>query len=99
MVQQERRFNLTVKIVSESGDVIREKGCNAVMFTNIGGTIARVNGMVVFPSATPATVLGDSRSFGGHKDEEYTGNIRVAFDLPLVNPLLEIVQIFYTDKI
>jgi len=98
-VIQGRPFNMTVKIVSQSGDVIREKGCNAVMFTNIGDTICRVNGMVVFPSATPATVLGDSRSFGGHQDEEYMGIIRVAFDVGGVTPRLEIVQIFYADKV
>jgi len=95
-----RFFNMTVKIVSLSGDVIRERGCNAVMFTNIGDTIARVNGIVVFPSATPATVLGDSRSFGGHQDEEYAGIIRVAFDAPGgALPRLEIIQIFYADKV
>jgi len=96
----DRKFNITVSLVSQSGDVIREKGCNAVMFTNVGDTIAEVNGMVIFPSATPATVLGDSRSFGGHQNEEYTGILRVLFRQPLgAAPLLEMVQIFYTDKV
>jgi len=93
----DRNFNTTTKIVNLSGDLIREAGCNAIMFTNIGDTICRVNGMVVFPAAAPAT-LGDSRSFGGHKDEVFTGIIRVQFQQPVgVNPLLEVVQIFYTD--
>lgn len=64
------------------------------MFTNLGSAICRVNGMVVFPSATPATDLGDSRTISGHEGDLYYGNINVAFEAA-GNPLVEIVQVFY----
>lgn len=94
----DRKMNITVKTTNISGDIIREQNCNAIMFTNIGDTIARVNGMVIFPSTNPNTILGDSRSFGGHKDEIYVGILRLVFNNPPgANPLVEIVQIFYTE--
>lgn len=94
----DRKYNIVLTLTTQSGFIDVVRGCKGFMFTNIGDTIARVNGMVIFPSAAPATILGDSRSIGGDQDEIYSGNIRVIFDAPAgANPLLEIVQIFYTD--
>lgn len=50
--------------------------------------------MVVFPSATPATDLGDSRTISGHEGDLFYGNINVAFEA-VGNPLVEIVQVYY----
>ena len=76
------------------------ENCFAVMFTNIGDTTARLNGMVIFPSATPTTALGDSRTISGHWLDIFKGNLRLAFDVPGgATPLVEIVQFFYTSSV
>lgn len=92
----DRPWNKTVQVYSENTSVPVAKGCFAFMFTNIGDTAATVEGMVVFPSVTPATVLGDSRTLAAHENEVYTGNITVSFRAPVgVNPQLELVQLYY----
>ncbi len=92
-----RMYNHSVNIYNKSENVLVVKGCFAYMFTNIGDVIARVNGMVIFPSSTPATSLGDSRSVSGHLLDIYKGNMTLAFDANTlgVNPQVEIVQLFY----
>lgn len=91
-----RAFNMAITIQAQSGNVPLVENCFAIMFTNIGDTIATLNGMVVFPSAAPATSLGDSRTIAGHEMDLYKGNISVAFAQPLgATPRLEIVQLFY----
>lgn len=67
--------------------------CNGMMFTNIGDTIAFVNGQVIFPNTNPATGLGDSRTIGGNRGELLTGVITLAFDTvaPGVDPRVEFV--------
>lgn len=93
-----REYNMTVQVVNRSGAVIREPRVFAYMFTNIGDTIARVNGMVIFPSTTPATALGDARVVSGHVMDLFKGNINVVFDSPGgATPLVEIVQLYYID--
>ena len=74
--------------------------CFAYMFTNIGDTTATVNQMVVFPSATPATILGDSRTVMAHKFDLYAGKqLKLSFNLPIgAAPLIEIVQLYYVDN-
>lgn len=92
-----RRYNITVQIYTQATQVPLAEGCFAYMFTNVGDTTAAVNGMVVFPSATPTTSLGDSRTIAAHRNEIYTGNITLSF-LPTVgavNPNVEIVQLYY----
>ena len=94
----DRKFNIAVTLVTQSGFIDVVENCKGFMFTNLGDTIADVNGMVVFPSVTPATILGDSRSIGADKNDIYAGNIKVLFRVPLgATPLLEIVQIFYPN--
>ncbi len=88
-------WNISTQVISKSGNVIVVENCFGYMFTNIGDTVCRVNGMVVFPSATPATSLGDSRTISAHELEIYTGTIEVAFTPGGANPQVEIVQQYY----
>lgn len=98
--QTARVFNQTVNIYSQSMLIDRVENCFAYMFTNIGDTIATVNDMVVFPSSTPNAALGDSRTIGGHVLDIYKGSLKLSFIQPINgNPKIEIVQLFYADKI
>lgn len=97
LLSGDRAYNIAVTLESQSKQLIVQRGCFAIMFTNRGGAIAAVNGLVINPSATPATVLGDSRSIGGHKNDIYKGNLTLSIDPAGPNPLVEIVQVFYTD--
>lgn len=91
-------FSVIPYEISQPIDVV--ENCFAVMFTNIGDTTARLNGMVIFPSATPATSLGDSRTISGHWLDIFRGNLRLAFDFPAnAAPQVEIVQFFYTSPV
>jgi hypothetical protein len=97
----DRLYNMTqAEIYTKSQNINVHENCNGFMFTNVGDVIAEVNGMVIFPSPTPLTDLGDSRVIGGNKDELYTGTIKLSFRAPTAgtNPRVEIVQKFYTDK-
>jgi hypothetical protein len=87
----------SVQIISNSGPVVRQEGCFAIMFTNIGSAICRVNNMVVFPNTNPATGLGDSKSLGAHKNDLYTGSINVSFENTGVKSL-ELVQLCYSKS-
>jgi hypothetical protein len=92
-----KAYDMTVQVYNANAYIPVAKNCFAFMFTNIGDTLATVKGMVVFPSATPLTALGDSRSISGHKLDVYTGTMDLSFRLPiLVTPAVEIVQLFYT---
>lgn len=92
------KFNIDTQVYAESRQVEAMAGCTAYMFTNRGDTIAFVNGMIVNPSLTPATDLGDSRSVAAHDGDIFVGNITVSFQAPVgANPLLELVQVYYVD--
>lgn len=74
------------------------KNCFAFMFVNIGDTAAIVNNQIIFPSATPATALGDARSVSGHVLDLYKGKIQLNFVAPIgANPKVEITQLFYLE--
>ena len=89
-------WNKTVQVYSENAYITVAKNCFAIMFTNVGDTIAAVEGMVIFPSLTPATSLGDSRTIAAHELEVYTGSLNLAFRAPVgVIPAVEIVQLYY----
>lgn len=91
-----RAYNMTVLTYTDNQYIPLAKGVFAFMFTNLGDTPATVNGMIIFPSATPATSLGDSRTIAAHQMELYTGIINLSFRPPLgTNPNVEIVQLFY----
>lgn len=90
------RFNLVSNDYITSQKVKVQLGCNAITYTNLGDTIVTVNNITLFPSATPATVAGDSISIGGNLGEIYKGDINVKFLLPLgAAPRLQIIQKFY----
>lgn len=94
----DRPYNMTVQAYNSNEFIPVARGCFAFMFTNIGDTTATVNGMVVFPSATPTTALGDSRTIAAHENEIYTGNITLSFRAPLgADPMVEVVQLFYVQ--
>jgi len=86
---------MTVQVYSENAYIPVADNCFAFMFTNIGATTATVNGMVIFPSSTPTTALGDSRSISGHELDVYTGNITLSFQTGGTNPAVEVVQLYY----
>jgi len=91
-------YNMSVIPYAEATRITVVENCFALMFTNIGDTIAFVNGMIIHPSATPATALGDSRSISGHKLDTYQGNIILSFQQPVgATPLVEVVQLFYVN--
>jgi urease beta subunit len=91
-------YNMVVQVYSENFYIPVARKCFAFMFTNIGDTPATVKGMIIFPSATPATALGDSRSISGHKLDIYTGTMDLSFRPPIgVNQAVEIVQLYYVD--
>lgn len=91
-----RPYDMIVQVYSQNTYIPVTKGCFAFMFTNIGDTAATVKGMIVFPSATPATALGDSRSISGHKLDVYTGTMDLSFRAPvLAAPAVEVVQLYY----
>jgi hypothetical protein len=91
-----RAYNMYVQVYSQNESVTVAKNCFAFMFTNVGDTTATVNGMVIFPSATPLTALGDSRTIAAHEYDIYTGNITLSLR-GVVGPApgIEIVQLYY----
>lgn len=94
--QQYRRYNFTTNNYALPGDIPRERYCNGFTVTNIGDTPLKINDAILFPSATPATVQGDSKSFGGNEGEIYIGKLSLSFLQPvLANPLCEIIQKYY----
>lgn len=95
----DRGINISVQVYNAPAQINVEPNCKAIMLTNVGDTIVHVNGMVLFPSSTPATDIGDSRTIGGDENEIFKGLVlRLAFNLPLgAAPALEVVQLFYVS--
>lgn len=88
-----RYYNNIVNIYTASKNVEVDRKCIRYQFTNVGDTIATVNGMIIYPGV-PGTSLGDSRSISGFENDLYRGNIEVSFIVPIgVAPAVEIVQI------
>lgn len=89
--------NFSTTVFTKSGNITREKNCTGFVATVIGDTNAKVNGKILFASATPLTEQGDSFTFGTEEDDIFVGTINIAFSVPLgANPQIEIVQRFYT---
>jgi len=93
-----RAYNMAVDLYNQSGRITVVDECFAFMFTNVGDTYAEVNGMRIFPSATPLISLGDSRSISGHLMDLFKGTIVLSFTPGGANPLVEIVQMFYVSS-
>lgn len=91
-----RRWNKTVTTYAQSASVDINEECFALEITNLGDTIVTVDGITLFPSATPATVAGDSQSLIDPLGGEYKGSaLQVRFALGGAAPLVEIIQLFY----
>lgn len=91
-----RQYNLIAQVYTANEYVPVAKNCLAFMFTNVGDQTATVNGIVIFPSATPLTALGDSRVIAAHKNDIYMGNINLSFrGAAGLIPGVEIVQLYY----
>lgn len=97
-ITEDRPWNMDVQVYSQNTYIPVSRKCFAIMFTNVGDTTARLNGMVVFPSATPTTAIGDSRTIAAHKGDIYKGVLNLSFAVaPFVLPQIEVVQLFYID--
>lgn len=92
-----KTFDTICQIITSSKFVDVYQQCNAIMVTNIGDTAVTVDEKILFPSATPLTVLGDAVSYGGNENEVYNKQVlKISFAQPLgANPKIEIVQKFY----
>jgi hypothetical protein len=96
LMHEGHAWNMSALIYTDGDSIAILPNCFAFMFTNLGDTTAFVNGMVVFPSATPLTQIGDSRSVGAHWGDVYKGNLELKFQAPIgAIPRVEIVQLFY----
>ncbi len=91
-----RGFTKSVQIYTRPGPIIVDENCFSFQFTNVGSTVASIDDMVIFPSATPATAIGDSRTISGHEGDLYLGSMNLKFTGAVVNPGVEIVQLSYT---
>lgn len=87
-------YNQVVQVYTKSQNVTLVKNCIGYMFTNVGDANASVNGMVIYPFATPGAGLGDSRSIMGHPNHIYVGNLTLAITPNTALPGVEIVQLF-----
>jgi hypothetical protein len=93
-----KQWDMIVQIYSVNTYIPVAHKCCAFMFTNVGDTPATVKGMIVFPSATPATALGDSRSIAAHKLDIYAGTMDLSFRAPIgTQQAVEIVQLYYVE--
>ena len=91
------RYNYQVNVYTQTQRVEVVQSCNSITITNIGDTIATVDGMILYPG-TPGTSLGDSRTIGGNQAEIlHKKEIVLQFDVPVgASPKIEIIQKFYT---
>jgi hypothetical protein len=97
-----RPYNMTVQVYTDNTYAPVAENCFAFMFTNVGDTTAKVKGMVIYPSTTPTTSLGDSRTVCGHKGDIFKGTIDILFEITVVPAIVtgrgvELVQLYYTD--
>lgn len=91
-------YNIAVNFYNQAnqGFINIMPNCNSITITNLGDTIATINGIILFPSPTPATDAGDSVEISGNELDVYKGNIKLAFNFPVgANPQVQIVQQFY----
>ncbi len=90
-----QKYDLIPQNYDASGWFDIPKNCNGFVVTNIGNTFVQVNDQIFYPGV-PGTSLGDSRSYGGNKDEVYVGKLKVSFALPLGTvPNIEVVYKIY----
>lgn len=89
------RFNQTGAMPYRTSIVLKpERYCNGFFCVNVGDTIVRVNGHILYPG-TPGTSLGDAVTFGGNAGEIYSGNIEIIFNTGGANPAVTVDQKYY----
>lgn len=94
----DRKFDTITQRYTRSGYIDVVDRCNAIILTCVGDTQVRVDEIVLNPSVTPATVLGDSFVIGGNENEIYAKKVlQLTFVVPVgAAPQLQVVQKFYT---
>ena len=86
-----------VQTYTASQDVDVFQHCNGFTAVVTGSDQVFINGHLMKPSTTPLTVTGDSYSVGGNRGEIYVKRrIRIQF-VTTVNPIVEIIQKYYTN--
>ncbi len=93
-----RYWNKSVQVYTEGKRITVEKGAFAFMFTNVGNDKAEIDDMTLFPSATPLTALGDSKSLTAHECDMYNGRFNLIFAGVGNAPAMEVVQLYYMDE-
>lgn len=96
-LQVARIYNMSCQVYTESANVLLQQNCISFMFSNLGDTIARVNGVVIYPPTTPGAQRGDSVSISAHMLDLYKGTITLAIEPGGAAPLVEIVQLYYAE--
>jgi hypothetical protein len=100
-VSSYRIWNESISDYTGSKAIIVQEGAFAFTFSNVGDTMARINGILLFPSTTPLLTRGDSITIGAHVLDVYKGNINLSFDVapslyPVgVAPHIQVIQLFY----
>lgn len=94
-----KRWNQSTQQYTAGTDVPVIKNCFAWSVTNVGTGVVVVNGERLFPSAAPATIVGDSVSKSDPTGGPYKGRIKLVFTPPAgAAPLAEVTQLFYVDE-
>lgn len=94
-----KHYNETVNNYQVGQGVTLEKKCFAYAATCLGDTIVEVNGHRLFPSAAPATIVGDSISIAAPDGELFKGVLTIKFVAPIgAAPNVEITQLYYIDE-
>lgn len=97
-------WNESILDYTTSRNIIVQQNAFAFTFSNVGDTMARINGILLFPSTTPLLSRGDSVTIGAHDLNIYKGNINVSFDVagsvfPVgTNPHIQVIQLFYAKQ-
>jgi len=87
-----------VQVYTEGKRITVEKNAFAFMFTNVGNDTAQIDNMTFFPSPTPLTDLGDSKSLTAHYQDIYNGRFNLSFAGVGNAPAMEVVQLYYMDE-
>lgn len=94
-MQIDNIYNLTFTPYRAGGNVEVDDRCNGFTVVNLGDDTALINGVPLFPSATPLTAIGDVLSIGGNEGELYKGVISLSFAGVGVAPQVMVIQKFF----
>ncbi len=72
-----KKFYFVGQEYSRGQKVVIDPLCNSVTVINSGSNTIYVNGIPLFPSATPATLKGESLVIGGNECEVFDGHIDI----------------------